>query len=101
VSADLEAAFPRLAADGYTLASPKTHAYNCVAWAAGDASRWWEPGVYWPGLAGDDLAALAGVFAGLGYTRCSGDELEAGHEKVALYVRPTTISSGDMICAVS
>jgi hypothetical protein len=49
VSAELEGAFPNLAADGYTVASPKTQAYNCVAWAAGDVSRWWEPGIYWPG----------------------------------------------------
>ena len=40
MSAELEGAFPGLAADGYRLASPKTHSYNCVAWAAGDASRW-------------------------------------------------------------
>jgi hypothetical protein len=85
VSAELEAAFPGLAADGYIVASPKTHAYNCVAWAAGDASRWWQPGIYWPSSAGDDLAALAGLFASLGYAPCAGAELEAGFEKVALY----------------
>ena len=85
MSAELEGAFPGLATDGYVVASPKTHAYNCVAWAAEDASRWWEPGIYWPGPLGDDLAALAGLFAALGYAPCEGDELEAGHEKVALY----------------
>jgi hypothetical protein len=86
VSADLEGAFPSLAADGYIVASPKTQSYNCVAWAARDASRWWEPGIYWPGPPGDDLAALAGLFAALGYSPCAGDELEVGYEKVALYV---------------
>lgn len=75
MSAELEGAFPNLAADGYTVASPKTQAYNCVAWAAGDASRWWEPGIYWPGPTGDDLAALTGLFAALGYVPCAGDEL--------------------------
>jgi hypothetical protein len=59
VSAELEGAFPNFTADGYTVASPKTQAYNCVAWATGDASRWWEPGISWPGPTGDDLAALA------------------------------------------
>ena len=49
MSAELEGTFPGLAADGYLLASPKTHSYNCIAWAAGNASRWWEPGIYWPG----------------------------------------------------
>jgi hypothetical protein len=85
VSAELEGTFPGLAADGYIVASPKTHAYNCVAWAAEDASRWWEPGICWPGPPGDDLAALSGLFAALGYAACEGDELEVGHEKVALY----------------
>jgi hypothetical protein len=85
VSAELEAAFPSLTVDGYVVASPKTHTYNCIAWAAGDTSRWWEPGIYWPGPFGDDLAALAGLFAALGYAPCAGDELELGYEKVALY----------------
>jgi hypothetical protein len=85
VSAELERAFPSLAAEGYVVASPKTHAYNCVAWAAEDASRWSEPGTYWPGPLGDDLAALSGLFVALGYARCEGNEIESGHEKVALY----------------
>jgi hypothetical protein len=85
VSAELEGAFPSLAADGYMMASPKTQAYNCVAWAAGDSTRWREPRIYWPGPPGDDLASLVSLFAALGYTPCTGDELEPGHEKVALY----------------
>jgi hypothetical protein len=85
VSAEREGAFPGLAADGYVVASPKTHVYNCVAWAAGEASRWWQPGIYWPSSPGDDLSALANLFATLGYAPCAGDELEAGFEKVALY----------------
>ena len=45
----------------YRITSPKDRAYNCVAWAAGDSVRWWEPGAsghivdgvsyYWPPLA--------------------------------------------------
>jgi hypothetical protein len=85
VSGELEGVFPSLAADGYIVASPKAHSYNCIAWAAGDASRWWEPGIYWPGPPGDDLAALVGLSAGLGYAPSAGDELESGLEKVALY----------------
>ncbi len=85
VSAELEGAFPGLAADGYFVSSPRTQAYNCIAWAVGDTSRWWEPGIYWPGPAGDDLAALVGLFVVLGYAPCTGDELESGYEKIALY----------------
>ena len=78
MSAELEGAFPSLAADGYTVASPKTQAYNCVAWAAGDASRSWEPGIYCPGPTGDDLAALTGLFAALGYVPCAEMSLRPG-----------------------
>jgi hypothetical protein len=85
LSEELESAFPGLATDGYVLASPKTHVYNCVAWAAGDASRWWEPGIYWPAPSGEDLAALIGLFAALGYVLCAGADLEVDYEKVALY----------------
>ena len=71
MSPELEGAFPSLVADGYVVVSPKTHTYNCVAWAAGDVSRWWEPEIDWPGPPGDDLAALASVFAALGYAPCA------------------------------
>lgn len=37
------------------------------------------------GPPGNDLAALASLFAALGYAPCGGDDVEAGHEKVALY----------------
>ncbi len=86
MSAELGGAFPNLADGGHVAASAKTHAYNCVAWAVGYASRWWEPGTSWPGMPGDDLSALAGLFAAFGYTPCAGDELETGYEKVALHV---------------
>ena len=36
-----------------------------------------------PILPGDDLAALMGIFAALGYVPCVGDEIEARHEKVS------------------
>lgn len=85
MSAELETAFPNLAADGYVVSSPKTHAYNCIAWVAGDAGRWWEPGIYWPSPAGDHLGALSGLFASLGYVACVDDEHEPGQEKIALY----------------
>jgi hypothetical protein len=85
VSGEIESAFPNLDADGYQTCSPKTESYNCVAWAAGDASRWWEPGIYWPRPAGDDFASLLVLFEMLGYEPCEQDHFEAGSEKVALY----------------
>ncbi len=85
MSDDPEEVFPALAGDGYALSSPVTSAYNCIAWAAGESHRWWEPGIYRPVQAGDDLASLVRLFASLGYDSCDDERLEPGYEKVALY----------------
>ncbi len=80
--------FPRLTADNHRVTSPATTDYNCVAWAAGDVSHWWQPGVYWPVEAIRDeyeIATLKAAFAALGYRECSDGSLESGYEKVALF----------------
>src|SRR5437867_8164946 len=47
-----ERAFPNLT--DYEVTSPKDRAYNCIAFAAGDTTRKWDPGMlpqpgyYWP-----------------------------------------------------
>ena len=52
VNQALESLFPRLRGVQYEITSPAQPDYNCIAWAAGDDSRWWEPdafGLYhWP-----------------------------------------------------
>lgn len=68
--------------------SPATPNYNCIAWAAQDTSRWWQPGVYWPtAVPADDcgIGTLEQAFIALGYSDCAGPSLEAGYEKIALY----------------
>jgi hypothetical protein len=55
--------FPRLRDDQAEITSPHDFRYNCVAWAAGDVSRWWwptEPAVaYWPdGVAREETVCL-------------------------------------------
>ena len=83
--------FPALAADeGFAITSPPDKSYNCVAWAADDDSRWWEPGcldAYWPAnaLHENSVAGLATAFESLGYEECSTADHEPGYEKVALY----------------
>ena len=84
MSAGLERIFPALATDGYVVVSPETTAYNCIAWAAGESHRWWEPDICWPIQPGDDLATLIGLFASLGHALCDGDRLEVGYQRVAL-----------------
>src|SRR5271163_1349100 len=68
--------------------------YNCIAWAAGDASRWWWPirlpGVnYWPkGVPREaTIDAFIAAFATLGYVPCVDGSLEAGIEKVVIFAQ--------------
>ncbi len=84
--------FPQLTPDNHRETSPRTKAYNCIAWAAEDTEHWWEPGGYWrlPDWDADDhgIAALEQAFGTLGYQDCGVDDtLEVGFLKVALYAR--------------
>jgi len=92
--AEIEKAFPRLRASAYTVKSPRTRDYNCIAWAAGAMNQWWWPdpdaandAVHWPaGIAREEtLSAFAAVFAALGYVSCVDEAYEPGYEKVALF----------------
>jgi hypothetical protein len=81
--------FPRLTAQNHRITSPATPDYNCIAWAAGDVERWWQPGVYWlpAEWPNDDfgMGALEQLFLQLGYENCNEAALETGFLKVALY----------------
>jgi hypothetical protein len=85
----LEIAFPNLAGSNYRITSPCTPAYNCVAWAAADNARWWDPGefFYWPaGIPREyTLDAFVAAFRTLGYSVCDDGVMEAGYEKIAIY----------------
>lgn len=84
---------PNLSPQNHRETSPRRYSYNCVAWAAGDDEHWWtpggEPGDYWPvACARNDFGyqALTEAFRSLGYEECdSGDGLEPGYQKIALY----------------
>lgn len=74
--------------------SPKSSAYNCFAWAAGDDTREWDPRsqyhpyVYWPrrAPAALTLAAFEEAFRiAEGYSRCESHGHEVGIEKVAIF----------------
>ena len=90
-SEQLEVLFPKLRETEYRLRSPKARHYNCIAWAAKDDSRWWEPGLldihYWPDAAPQEYSveAYTKAFSTLGYEPCDDGSLEAGHEKIALF----------------
>ena len=86
----------------FTVTSPASPVYNCIAWAAEDATRWWWPDAfglyYWPDQAPrtETLDAFTAVFRVLGYEICEDSRPERGFEKVAIYVdgrgRPTHAS---------
>jgi hypothetical protein len=88
--------FPNLQEKGYDLTSPETTFYNCIAWAAGDTSRWWWPDYndqyYWPtGIPRHEtLQAFTYLFENIGYTVCEEANYEEGFEKVAIYVNDLT-----------
>lgn len=96
----IEALFPGLVRDGYVITSPIDPQYNCIAWAAGDQQRWWEPvpfnsgqnlgGLYWPeGVAPwPTLESYQQAYETLGYESCFEGDVEDGFEKVAIYVDP-------------
>jgi len=90
MAAHLELIFPGLCSSPYQVTSPEDDRYNCIAWAAGDTSRWWWPDLsgqrYWPpGVVVDEtLTAFESAFATLGYVRCSDAVLEPGFEKIAV-----------------
>jgi hypothetical protein len=66
------ATFPRLTPSNHRVTSPADTAYNCIAWALGDAERWWEPTVYWPDEVGDapySVRSLIELLATHGFRR--------------------------------
>jgi hypothetical protein len=73
--------------------SPQDIRYNCIAWAAGeDHRRWWPVllGSYWwpPQLPKDEETQenFIRAFELIRYRVCRNPKLEAGIEKVAMYV---------------
>ena len=95
----IESRFPRLAGGStYTLTSPIDEDYNCIAFAAGDLTRWWWPngpfpgGVYWPdGVPQEEtLAAFMLAMGTAGFEPCDNGESEDGYEKIAIFAKSGT-----------
>lgn len=93
--AAIRAGFPRLLGE-FAITSAESDYYNCIAWAAGDTTRWWWPiGGYWPPEVERQrtIECFIAAFRALGYESCENSDHEVGSEKVAIYVdrldRPT------------
>lgn len=80
--------FPKLTDQNHKITSPRKIKYNCIAWAARNTERWWQPGVYWPVESSRDDHGIGNVvtaFTSLRYKECDDGRLEEGFEKLALY----------------
>ena len=89
---ELRATFPGLRLPDCAVTSQKDRRYNCIAHAAGDSRRFWDPArspeAYWPkGVPRSyTLEAYEAAFATLGYKKCGRDNsLQAGIEKIAIF----------------
>ena len=85
----LEDQFPKLRESPYRIASPENFTNNCLAWAIGDPSRWWEKysGSYWLDVRVPDDDGWAALFEMSGYAKTDSKESEPGFEKVAIYTK--------------
>lgn len=84
----LNNSFPNLSSSPFEITSEFSLEYNCVAWAAGDDSRWWWPtgGDHWPiDETRTSVDSFVRAFDTIGYESADDGSLEAGYEKVALY----------------
>lgn len=87
--------FPELTVDSFKESnkSPKTTEYNCIAWAAGETNRKWQPITgYWPHKYTfvhqyDHVDSLVKALETVDYIECPNSTLEPGYEKVAIYGR--------------
>jgi hypothetical protein len=75
----------------YKITSPRDPQYNCIAYAIGDVSQFWDQisikGYYWPPGAGSvqTLDGWMSVFEIHGYMETDNRDLEPKYEKVAIY----------------
>ena len=85
----LTAAFPKLASEDFEIVEQPSEQYNCIAYAAGDTSQWWDhsPRHYWPAHAtrSSSIENLKEVFIGLGFEQCQDSSAEDDYQKIALY----------------
>jgi len=89
---DIEKTFPSLNESGYTVTSPETTDYNCIAWAANQTDAWWWPDSfnlgYWPPEIPrkESIDAFIKAYGLLGYVICENSQLETDFDKIAIYI---------------
>ncbi len=89
----LERLFPNLKSTDCKITSPYNPTYNCIAWAAGNTSAWWEPDpmgtCYWPpGIPREySISAYRAVYESLGYNQVSNENFDPTSHKVAVFAK--------------
>lgn len=87
----IESVFPHIVDSGYSISSPESSEYNCIAWAAEDTEKFWWPDnlniSYWPlEIPREETTeAFVRAFEMLGYSCCEDASCEEGYEKIAIY----------------
>jgi len=84
--------FPNLSSGNYRITSNPDGGYNCVAWAAGESTRWWQPNAayYWPlaSIPDDEEPSVdhvVALFAHMGFETCPINDARGGYDRVAIY----------------
>ena len=85
--------FPNLVRANYQVTSPRDVTYNCIAHAAGEDDKWWDPckfpapGYYWPEFAkrDADIDSLKSCYQTKGFEVCADGAPEDGFTKIVLY----------------
>lgn len=89
---DIQRHLPNLKRSDYSIESPKTPSYNCIAWVFGNTTQRWDPafvrGYYWPpgisrSIAVDNIISMFEVVGR--FEKCNHGDTESGFEKVAIY----------------
>ncbi len=77
--------FPKLTS--FEQKSQPTARYNCIAFAAGVDSEWWDPAGVWPSHVGleDTVSNLIEVYKHHGFELCDDGTQEPGFDKLAIY----------------
>lgn len=96
---ELELDCPGLRESPYQVASSRDPRYNCIAFAIGDLTHFWDDvrvgtrrvtGYYWPEEAGsaDTVAGWMSIFEIHGYEETEDSSFEPDYEKIAIYADP-------------
>jgi hypothetical protein len=83
--------FPNLDITAAAITSPQTSDYNCIAYAAGDTTKWWWPDAFgvafWPvgAVRAESLPAFQQAFQLLGYRLTADGAVNPEFEKIAIF----------------